>query len=260
MKAPLSPREPGPELGPATLRHVEVLFPAEDRERVKTLLYEECGNNLFSREIERLRIAALKCSDGNFPALERAVNLGKRDYRDLLMAAGFGNDAKAHLHWEPKPAGEPAEIDSAAILATIHRRLAPVLEPFGFERRSGDRSDDRSDEWSRGGEVPQTLSVKTGATTRMETRFFLRVTLDAKPVPVVLHLPRLARPMEGVEQGYIFRAHEGAEKVLGALIEDVVRYACPWFARFHSNAEILRGFEDGSFGRHLSVDGQAWIF
>ena len=121
----------------------------------------------------------------------------------------------------------------------------------GFERQSED--------WRRSGEVPQTLRVITGLTSRTETRFFLRVTLEAKPV-VVLHLPKLPRLNEFREQGYAFRAGDNAEALGAAVVGDVISYAQPLFQRFTSASEVRRGFEDGTFNPHLPVDGQAWIF
>jgi hypothetical protein len=54
--------------------------------------------------LERIRFAALKLSAGNLEALRSAVGLANRDWRDLLMAAGFGRDVDAHRSWHP---GEP---------------------------------------------------------------------------------------------------------------------------------------------------------
>src|SRR3982750_2423238 len=107
-----SEKRTGPELSPETLRRLNILFAPEDRERATALLYEQCGNNLPFLDkldmyaLERFRFAALKYSDGNLSQLERAVKLAQRDWRDLLMAAGFANDLEAHRKWEPKPAGE----------------------------------------------------------------------------------------------------------------------------------------------------------
>src|SRR6266850_6520706 len=164
----------GPELSPETLRRVDILFSSEDRERARALLYERCGNNLPFQEkadmyeLERFRFAALKYSDGNLLLLENAVKLGQQDWRDLLMVTGFADDVAAHRSWEPKPAGEPAEIDPLLLVAAIHDGVATVLIPLGFERQG--------DEWRRIGEVPQILRVQTGLTGRIETRFFLKVT------------------------------------------------------------------------------------
>ncbi len=52
-------------------------------------------------EFERFRFAALRLSNGDLRKLEQAVELAKRDWRDLLMAAGFGEDVTAHERWRP---------------------------------------------------------------------------------------------------------------------------------------------------------------
>jgi hypothetical protein len=246
----------GPELSPETLRRINILFSEENREAAKTLLYEKCGNNLpglsqtNTNEMERLRVAALKCSDGNLSKLESAIKLAQRDYRDLLMAAGFGHDIYAHQTWEPKPWNEPAEINPVQLAGTIHDRLASILMPLGFERQA--------DEWRRNSEIPQTLRLVTGLTSRIQTRFFLKVKLEAEPV-VMLHLPKLPRIDEAREQGYIFHAGDDPEALAAAVVADVVRYARPLFERFTSAAEMQRGFDDGTFKLHLPVEGQVWI-
>jgi hypothetical protein len=253
-------RASGPELSPETLRRVNILFPPEDRERANALLYEQCGSNLpflekaDMYELERFRFAALKYSDGNLIQLERAVNLGQQDWRDLLMATGFANDVEAHRSWEPKPAGEPAEIDPLLLVSTVHDRLATVLVPLGFERQG--------DEWRREGEVPQTLRLQTGLTSRTQAKFFLQATLEAKPIGVILHLPRLPAGLEKLssEQGYVFRAGDSEEALYVAVLKDVVLYSQSWFQRFTSNSEVRRGFEDGTFATHLRVEDRALIF
>lgn len=257
MEDPLRKAIVGPQLSPETIRRVDILFRPEDRERAKTLLYERCGNNLpflekkDMYELERFRFAALKYSDGNLSMLEAALKLAHGDWRDLLMASGFAHDIDGHRRWEPKPAGEAAEIDPSHLAATIHNRLAELLIPLGFERNG--------DEWRRDCEVPQTLLVRQGLTSRVQTRFFLRITLAAKPV-VVLHLPKLSRMDEVREQGYIFRAADDEAALAATVVEDVIRYAQPLFQRFTSASEVQRGFEDGTFKPHLPVEGHAWIF
>ena len=52
--------------------------------------------------LERLQFAALKLSEGNLDKLDRAVALANRDWRDLLMAAGFGEDVDAHKSGTPE--------------------------------------------------------------------------------------------------------------------------------------------------------------
>ena len=93
----------GPDLSPGALRRVNVLFPKEeDREWAKELLYEQCCNNLkWSFEeaddrpesADRLRFSALKYSRGSRTRLEKAIQLGQTDWRDLLASAGFANNS-----------------------------------------------------------------------------------------------------------------------------------------------------------------------
>lgn len=52
-------------------------------------------------EGDRVRIAALKVSEGDIQKLRDAVATGRNDWRDLLYAAGFANDTKKHLRWVP---------------------------------------------------------------------------------------------------------------------------------------------------------------
>lgn len=94
-------------LSPETQRRLEILFREEDRAEAARLLAEECGNNLpfleklDERGLERFQFAALKLSEGDLTKLRDAVALAKTDWRDLLMAAGFGHDTRAHEHWLP---------------------------------------------------------------------------------------------------------------------------------------------------------------
>jgi hypothetical protein len=82
-------------LGPETQRRVEMLFPENEREEAVRLLSE------WEIDGDRLRIAALKLSDGNLVKLREAIAVGKNDWRDLLYIAGFANDTKKHLRWIP---------------------------------------------------------------------------------------------------------------------------------------------------------------
>lgn len=88
-----------------TWRLIQAAFPLEQQEEVARLLVEECGNNLpFLEEIdakglERYRFAALKLSQGDIDKLLEAVVLAQIDWRDLLVAAGFGYSVDAHAIW-----------------------------------------------------------------------------------------------------------------------------------------------------------------
>src|SRR5580704_7032158 len=69
--------------------------------QLPALLSHQCGENLPFCEksdefqLERVRFAALKVSKGDLRELQKAVKLAHTDWRDLLMAAGFGHDVSA---------------------------------------------------------------------------------------------------------------------------------------------------------------------
>jgi hypothetical protein len=92
-------------LSAQTLRRAAIVFAPADLEQAHRLLVEECGNNLpfcerlDAHQLERVRFAALKLSGGRLDELRRAIALAKTDWRDLLMAAGFGQDVRAHERW-----------------------------------------------------------------------------------------------------------------------------------------------------------------
>ena len=92
-------------LSPATWDRVKQMFSPEQQADVGSILVNECGNNLpFYRNkdeyvLERIRFAVLKLSNGNIGALRHWVDVAKVDWRDVLMAAGFGHSPKAHKEW-----------------------------------------------------------------------------------------------------------------------------------------------------------------
>jgi hypothetical protein len=94
-----------PEPTERVQRHVVELFPPEERETVSAVLTDDCGDNLAlmddPRLLERIRIAALKMSGGDLAKLRQAVEIAQVDWRDLLVAAGFGHDPLAHEKWRP---------------------------------------------------------------------------------------------------------------------------------------------------------------
>lgn len=96
-----------PVISTETRRRLDILFQSPEREEVARLLAEQCGNNLPFLEsldadgLERFQFAALKLSGGDWSQLQSAIELAKTDWRDLLMAAGFGEDPRAHELWFP---------------------------------------------------------------------------------------------------------------------------------------------------------------
>ena len=85
-----------------------MLFVPADQGTVRTILREECGNNLplypnsSEQEVERIRFAVLKLSAGSVDKLKKAVRAAQTDWRDVLLWAGFANDPAAHKLWSPR--------------------------------------------------------------------------------------------------------------------------------------------------------------
>ena len=94
-------------LSPETMRRVSILFPPNQSDEAASILTKRCGSNLPSLEklneyeLERFRYAVLKLSKGSLERLRHATELANLDWRDLLMAAGFGEDVDAHREWLP---------------------------------------------------------------------------------------------------------------------------------------------------------------
>jgi hypothetical protein len=89
----------------ATIEIVRRLFAEPERGQVIELLARECGANLpfdetcTGKQLERIRFAALKLSEGDLDKLREAVRIAQIDSRDVLMAAGFGHSLEAHQTW-----------------------------------------------------------------------------------------------------------------------------------------------------------------
>jgi hypothetical protein len=93
------------QLSENTLRLVRHIFPPEDRAAVIAALEARCGSGLplwastTPEGLERIRLAVLKLSSGSLPQFERALAIANTDWRDVLVAAGFGNSLLAHINW-----------------------------------------------------------------------------------------------------------------------------------------------------------------
>jgi hypothetical protein len=93
------------ELSQNTKNLVHALFKSGEALKVCDMLENECGTEALSCEgwtptqMERIRFAVLRLAKDKTMSLESAINLAKTDWRDLLMAAGFGNDLNAHKTW-----------------------------------------------------------------------------------------------------------------------------------------------------------------
>ena len=93
------------KLSAATWDKVRKLFAPAEQQAVGDLLINSCGTNLpfcensDERALERIRFAVLKLSDGDLSQLQRWVDEAQVDWRDVLMAAGFGHSLSAHTQW-----------------------------------------------------------------------------------------------------------------------------------------------------------------
>lgn len=96
------------DLSIETWRRLSVMFAPEHRSAAAQLLKNECaenlplGNGTGPVNMERIRFAVLKLSDGDLERLRDWVEHAKSDSRDVLKAAGFGGDVTAHMRWRPE--------------------------------------------------------------------------------------------------------------------------------------------------------------
>jgi len=94
-----------PKLSPLTKELVEKIFSQKEQEEATYWLENECGDNLSgcetsnAKQMERIRFAALKLSEGSLKKLLHAIDEARMDWRDLLMAADFGYDVNVHETW-----------------------------------------------------------------------------------------------------------------------------------------------------------------
>ena len=100
-------------LSEKTERLIARLFVDEaTRNTVRDRLEAECGNGIpfcetsGPEDLERIRFAVLKLSNGDINELDRAIDLANIDWRDLFMAAGFGRDLDAHNAWYMESIGD----------------------------------------------------------------------------------------------------------------------------------------------------------
>jgi hypothetical protein len=83
------------------------MFSESGRDEAIRLLREDCtadalhSSTMSPAELERCHFAVLKLSNGSLESLINAISLAQTDYRDLLVAADFGEDLHAHLQWFP---------------------------------------------------------------------------------------------------------------------------------------------------------------
>ena len=95
------------DLSDGTRERLAALFDESRREEVAELLRDECAGGPLGLDddtpegLERIRYAVMKLSAGDFQTLRDEVLAAQLDWRDVLVAAGFGDDPEAHRAWTP---------------------------------------------------------------------------------------------------------------------------------------------------------------
>ena len=87
-----------------TLKRIEILFPKNLQPQIIDALLNDCAKGILPstlEELERIRVAVLKLSDGKLKDFQSAISLSQIDWRDVLVSAGFGCYVNAHKHWRP---------------------------------------------------------------------------------------------------------------------------------------------------------------
>ena len=94
-----------------TQKLVDIIYFKSQKTIVINILNNECGNNLplcedwTSKQLERIRFAVIKLSEGQLDKFQYAVKLANIDWRDLLVEAGFAHDINYHNEWANKIIG-----------------------------------------------------------------------------------------------------------------------------------------------------------
>jgi hypothetical protein len=120
-------------LSPRTWQLVQAIFP-NDAEAAGTLLVQECGQNLpfcnghNEYQLERLRFAALKISEGKLGRLQKAVDEAKKDWRDELVWAGFADRLDQHTLWANELLGPHVKLPAHLFL----EKFGAPYEPRSF--------------------------------------------------------------------------------------------------------------------------------
>lgn len=98
-------RSEGIALSDRTQELISKLFPKADGIVISDMLYRAVSKNVplcddsNAEEMERIRFAILKLTKDSPLNLAVGIYLAQTDWRDLLMSAGFGEDADLHMAW-----------------------------------------------------------------------------------------------------------------------------------------------------------------
>ncbi len=91
-------------LSPFVEERLVLLFPPSERSEARALLIEQCATNIPNwkdANLNRLRTAVLKLSDGDMDLLRKAIEDAKADYKTVLTAAEFAA-SESYKYWTPE--------------------------------------------------------------------------------------------------------------------------------------------------------------
>jgi hypothetical protein len=126
-------------LSAATEERLNVLFPGPERGRAKEMLLRLPGLPKVSKnpdELDRIRFALLRLSNGSINELEEWIYELGSDYRTVLLESGFCHDVHAHESWFPKGPG----LEGLPPIAERARAIIDVRR-LGEDRERGHRED-----------------------------------------------------------------------------------------------------------------------
>jgi hypothetical protein len=96
------------DLSPAAMERVRALFREEDVAAAQRML-TACADSawliadVMRQGADRMVFAMIRLSGGRLDRLETtAIPVFRRDWRDLLVAADFAEDVRAHETWQPR--------------------------------------------------------------------------------------------------------------------------------------------------------------
>jgi hypothetical protein len=98
-------RAGGIPLSDRTRTLISRLFSGIDGTIISDLLYRAVSANIpfcddsTPEDMERIRFAILKMTLNSPLNLAVGIHMAQSDWRDLLMAAGFGDDTSQHMVW-----------------------------------------------------------------------------------------------------------------------------------------------------------------
>lgn len=84
-------------------KKIELMFPLSQRRKAGDLLSKKCGitlkgmSSVEAEDFDRIRLAVLKVAGADLTKLEQVIFEANLDQGKVLAAAGFADDAEAHL-------------------------------------------------------------------------------------------------------------------------------------------------------------------